>query len=313
MKKDQSIQRAVYAIIGPTASGKTSLSLELARLLDAEIINCDSRQIYKHIQIATCAPTKQELKEVKHYFVNELELDEEFSAGEFAKRAKNRIKDIFKRKKKALIVGGSGLYLRALIDGFYEDEISDAEIRAELNHKLESKGREVLYKELMKVDPETAAKMDSGKTRRVIRALEVFYASGKKISDLQVVNVKPDFNTMQAGLMFRRPVLYKRINDRVDMMIKNGLLEEVKKLQEKGYSYKTHNSLNTVGIKEVFMYFEGALSMQEMTDLIKMNSRRYAKRQMTWFRKDKRVKWVNMEELQGNVGAISYILNECYK
>ncbi|MDD5362818.1 MAG: tRNA (adenosine(37)-N6)-dimethylallyltransferase MiaA [Ignavibacteria bacterium] len=313
MKKDQSIQKAVYAIVGPTASGKTGLSIELARLLDAEIINCDSRQIYKHIQIATCAPTKLELKEIKHYFVNELELDEDFSAGEFAKRAKQKIKDILKRKKKVLIVGGSGLYLKALIEGFYEDEISDAEIRSELNRKLESKGREVLYKELMKVDPETASKMDSGKTRRVIRALEVFYASGKKISDLQKINTKPEFSTIQAGLYYHRPVLYKRINDRVDIMIKNGLLDEVKKLQDKGYSYKTHNSLNTVGIKEVFMHFEGALSLQEMTDMIKMNSRRYAKRQMTWFRKDKHIKWVDMDELQGNIGAISYMLNECFR
>ncbi len=300
----------VLAIVGPTASGKTSLSIALARIINAEIISCDSRQVYKYIPIATCAPTATELKEAKHYFVNELKPEEEFNAGEFAKKARLRIREIQKRGKNVIIAGGSGLYLKALIDGFFEAEIEDKAIREKLNLALESKGAEYLYKELQKVDPESAEKMDSTKFRRVMRALEVYYGTGKKISELQRENVKPDFKCIQTGINYDREILYSRINKRVDDMLKSGLIDEVMNLQKKGYSYKTHNSLNTVGIKEVFRYLENEITRQEMTEQIKQNTRRYAKRQMTWFNKDKRINWMNMKELGGEIGCISYILSE---
>ena len=251
--------------------------------------------MYKHIQIATCAPAKEELLEVKHYFVNELELETEFNAGLFAKNAKLIIKDIMSRNKNVLIVGGSGLYIKALIDGFYEEDIDVSEIRSKLNERHKSEGSDALYNELMTIDPDTAAKMDAGKFRRVIRALEVYYSTGKRMSELQMHNVKPDFEAVQVGLLVKRTLLYERINQRVDNLIKEGLLDEVEALRIQGYSYKTHNSLNTVGIKEVFQYFEGETDKDTMIEIIKKNTRRYAKRQMTWFNADKRIKWVDID------------------
>ncbi len=284
----------IYVLLGPTASGKTDISIDLAEKLNAEIISADSRQVYKHIQIATCAPEKDVLNKVKHYFINELELDEDFNAGLFAKKSNIIIRDIFSRNKNVLVVGGSGLYIKSLVDGFYDEDINVLEIRNQLNARLESEGRDVLYNELLEIDPATALKMDSGKFRRVIRALEVYYATGNKMSELQNLTVKPDFEAVQVGLFVNRPLLYEKINLRVDMMISNGLLEEVESLKKRGLSYKTHNSLNTVGIKEVFRYFEGEIDKETMIIQIKQNTRRYAKRQMTWFNADKRIKWVNI-------------------
>ena len=236
------------------------------------------------------------MKGVKHYFVNELNLGESFSAGIFAKRAKDVVSEVFSRGKNVIVAGGSGLYIRALIDGFFEEDIDSEGIREKLNERLKTEGREALYEELVKVDPESAAKMDSGKFRRVIRALEVYYATGKKISELQTKNVKPEFESVQFGILRERNELYERINRRVDMMLENGLIKEVNYLYKDGFSCQTHNSLNTVGIKEVFQYLEGEIDMETMVSNIKMNTRRYAKRQMTWFNADKRIIWLNPHE-----------------
>jgi len=299
--------KKVFVLLGPTASGKTSLSLSLADKLNAEIISADSRQVYKHIQIATCAPTSEELGKAKHYFINELELDEDFNAGTFAGKSKEIIADIFKRKKNILVVGGSGLYIKVLVDGFFEEEIKDLSIRAKLNGRLQSEGRESLYSELMSLDPETAKKMDSGKFRRVIRALEVYYATGRKMSELQENNIKPDFETVQVGLTFDRDVLYERINERVDNLISNGLIREISSLKDKGYSPLTHNSLNTVGVKEVFSYLNDEISQQVMIESIKQNTRRYAKRQMTWFNADKRIQWVKVSDYANIESCSNYV------
>jgi tRNA dimethylallyltransferase len=288
--------KKVFVLLGPTASGKTALSLYLANELNAEIISADSRQVYKHIQIATCAPTADELSKAKHYFVNELEIDEDFNAGTFARKSKDIILDIFKRGKNALIVGGSGLYIKSLIDGFFEEGIKDLNIRKELNDKLHTEGRESLYRLLMSIDPDTAIKMDAGKFRRVIRALEVYYATGRKMSELQENTIKPDFDSVQVGLTFERDVLYDRINDRVNELIENGLIEEINSLREKGYSPQTHNSLNTVGVKEVFKYLNNEITKEDMISMIKQNTRRYAKRQMTWFNADRRIHWVKPDD-----------------
>lgn len=304
--------KKVFVLLGPTASGKTSLSLSLADKLNAEIISADSRQVYKHIQIATCAPMKEELGKTKHYFVNELELDVEFNAGTFANKSKDIIEDIFKRGKSVLVVGGSGLYIKSLIDGFFDEEIKDINIRAKLNGRLQSEGRDALYSELMSVDPETAVKMDSGKFRRVIRALEVYYATGKKMSELQENNIKPDFESVQVGLTFERDVLYSRINERVVGLIANGLIDEIISLREKGYSPITHNSLNTVGVKEVFRYLNNEISLDEMTESIKQNTRNYAKRQMTWFNADKRIQWVKVSDF-ADIESCSNHISSLYK
>ncbi len=301
--------KKVFVLLGPTASGKTSLSISLANSMDAEIISADSRQVYKHIQIATCAPSALELSKAKHYFVNELELTEYFSAGFFAMKSKVIISDIHNRGKNVLIVGGSGLYIKSLLDGFFEEEGKDLSIREELNQKLQTEGREALYSELSAVDPETASRMDSGKFRRVIRALEVYYATGRKMSEQQANTVKPDFDSVQVGLNFERDVLYDRINKRVDSMYANGLIEEIQSLLNNGFSPETNNSLNTVGVKEVFRYLRNEIKLDEALNLIKQNSRRYAKRQMTWFNADKRIKWVNVNDFAGPELCSQYILS----
>lgn len=288
--------RRVLAIVGPTASGKTGLSVEIAKRLEGEIISADSRQIYKYVNIATACPSEEELRLVKHYFINELEPGDVFNAGEFGKQGRILIENILSKKKLPVISGGSGLYIRSLIDGLFEEEIESRDIRDELYSKLQNYGEEFLYEELKKVDEETYRKIPKGKIRRVIRALEVYFASGEKISQLHKRNTEINFETIQVGLMLDRKYLYRRINSRVDQMLEKGLIEEVKALSNRGYNYKTHNSLNTVGIKEVFKYFEGEYDFDMMINLIKQNSRRYAKRQMTWFRKDKRINWINVNE-----------------
>ncbi|MFC2093677.1 tRNA (adenosine(37)-N6)-dimethylallyltransferase MiaA [Bacteroidota bacterium] len=288
--------KKVLAIVGPTASGKTKLSIEVAKDLDAEIISADSRQVFKHIPIASAIPSVKERQGIVHHFLEEYNLNEEFNAGKFGILGRKRIDEIFSRGKTPLIVGGSGLYLKSLIDGFYEEEISSKEIRKQLYDKLKLKGKEFLYNELKEIDKIAASRMIPQNVRRVIRALEIYYTSGKKISDLQKKTVKIDFVTLQVGLMLDRKYLYKRINERVDDMIKKGLIDEVQKLKDTGFNYINYNSLNTVGIKEVFQYLAGELNYTEMVDLIKQNSRRYAKRQITWFRNDDRIRWIEVKE-----------------
>ena len=300
--------KKVFVLLGPTASGKTALSLLLANELDTEIISADSRQVYKHIQVATCAPTAYELSKAKHYFVNELELDEDFNAGTFAKLSKEIISDVHNRGKNVLIVGGSGLYIKSLIDGFFEEEVKDLNIREKLNERLRTEGREVLYNELTSVDPDTASKMDAGKFRRVIRALEVYYATGKKMSEQQENTIKPDFDSVQIGLTFERELLYERINQRVDGLIANGLIDEINALVLKGFTPETHNSLNTVGVKEVFRYLRKEITIEEMAEQIKQNTRRYAKRQMTWFNADKRINWIKVSDYENTEISSSQIL-----
>ena len=288
--------KKVLAIVGPTASGKTKLSIEVAKVLDAEIISADSRQVFKHIPIASAIPSVKERQGIVHHFLEEYNLNEKFNAGKFGILGRKRIDEIFSRGKTPLIVGGSGLYLKSLIDGFFEEEISSKEIREQLYEKLKLKGKDFLYNELKEIDKIAASKMIPQNVRRVIRALEIYYASGKKISDLQKKTVKVDFVTLQVGLMLDRKYLYKRINERVDDMLEKGLIDEVRKLKDTGFDYINYNSLNTVGIKEVFQYLEGELNHTEMVDLIKQNSRRYAKRQMTWFRQDERIRWIEITE-----------------
>lgn len=286
----------VLAIVGPTASGKTKLAIEVAKRLNGEIISADSRQIYRNIPIATSSPSSEELNLIPHHFIGELNLDKEFSAGEFGTKARERLEEIFLRCKQPVIAGGSGLYIRSLVDGFFEQNVKNTSIRRELYHNLEVNGEESLYKELQLVDESAAIAIPPRKIRRVIRALEVYYSSGKRISDLQKSHVKMDYKTVQIGLMLDRRYLYQRINYRVDNMVTNGLIQEVEKLKRSGYNTEKHISLNTVGVKEVFKYFAKECDYETMVSLIKQNSRRYAKRQLTWFRKDKRINWINVNE-----------------
>lgn len=286
--------RKILCIMGPTASGKTDMGVETALKLDGEIISADSRQVYNHIPIASAIPPEKERKGIPHHFMEELNLNEEFNAGEFGRQGRVIIDQIFERGKMPIVIGGSGLYIQSLIDGFFDEEIESKEARKELYEKLKVKGREFLYKELKEVDKIAAATMMPHNVRRVIRALEIYYASGKKISDMHKKKIEMDFEPVQIGLLWERKELYERINLRVDEMLKAGLVEEVRELKDRGFDSKKDNSLNTVGIKEVFAYLEDEINYSDMTDLIKQNTRRYAKRQMTWFKRDERINWIKI-------------------
>lgn len=290
------MNKKVLAIVGPTASGKSKLSLIVAEKLNGEIISADSRQVYKYMDIGTDKPSQDDRKRIKHYFIDELNPNEEFNAGVFGEKAREIIKDIFSRGKVPIVVGGSGLYIKSLVDGFFEGPGADWELREILYRKANELGKEVLYEELKRVDPISAGKIHPNNLKRVIRALEVYYITKKPISQLQqIVKPKIDFKTVQIGLKWDRMKLYKRIEERVDEMIQAGLIEEVKRLRELGYD-KNLNSLQTVGYKEVFDYLDGLISYDEMIRLIKRNSRRYAKRQLIWFRQDKRIIWLDVDE-----------------
>lgn len=304
------LQPKVLVIAGPTASGKTDFAFQAARLLqdkskkESAIISADSRQVYKHIPIATAQPPKEYLKEIKHYFISELELNEEFNAGEFGKQGRGLIQKLFKENKTPVIVGGSGLYVSSLIYGFFDfDEIDDKEfeikrkhIREKLYEQKTIEGIESLHKELNEVDNESGSKMLPSNERRIIRALEVYYLTGTPMSVWQNKKIDIGFEPVVIGLNWDREKLYERINSRVDFMVENGLTEEVKELKQKGYDYIRYNSLNTVGVKEVMDYLDDKITREEMVNLIKQNTRRFAKRQMTWFRKDKNIKWIEAIE-----------------
>ncbi len=282
--------KKVLVIVGPTASGKTELSVIISKELDGEIISADSRQIYKYLDIGTAKPTRGVLNSCKHHFIDEYLPDEIFNAGEFGKQGRERIDQIFKKGKQPIVVGGSGLYVNSLIDGFFDAPSADDHVRKGLYERLHSEGSEKLLDELRKFDPDAASKMLPSNVRRIIRAIEVYAITGIPISKLQNEKIEISFRKIIIGLDWEREILYERINRRVDEMVSNGLIEEVKELKNIGYTSEI-NSLQTVGYQEVFMHLNGEIDYAAMVELIKRNSRRYAKRQLTWFRRDERIKW----------------------
>ena len=284
----------IIVITGPTCSGKSYLGLKLAQLLNGEIISADSRQIYKRLHIGTAKPTLEELQKVKHHFIDILNPDEDFDANKFSIDAENVIDIIHKRKKTAIVVGGSGLYVKALIDGIVDSADKDENLRKELFAKKEKYGNEFLYNELKKVDPISAEKMFPQNWKRVIRALEVFYLTGKPIHQHHSSqNKNSKFSFYQIGLNWDREALYTRIEERIDRMIEDGLVDEVTGILNDGYD-KNLNSLNTVGYKEIISYVDDEITLSRAIELIKRNTRRYAKRQLTWFRADERINWFNV-------------------
>jgi tRNA dimethylallyltransferase len=283
-------------IAGPTASGKTALSLLLAERLNAEIVSADSRQVYRFMNIGTAKPSPKELQHVPHHFIDILNPDQDYNAAEYGKSARSAIVDITARGKSAIIVGGSGLYMRSLIDGFFDGPGRDPEIRERLETIFNEKGIDPLMVMLRDKDSKTAATIDASKPRRVIRALEVCLITGTPLSDHIASQSRiPLLNVIQIGLWWKREQLYDRINDRVDQMIRLGLIEETEGLLQKGYSSNL-NSLNTVGYKEIISYLNKNMTLSEAVDFIKMNSRRFAKRQITWFRAEKRIAWFDVDQ-----------------
>ena len=300
----------VLVLVGPTATGKTPISLRIADKLDTEIISADSRQIYKLMDIGTAKPSIEDRRKVKHYFVDELFPDEEFNAGEFGKKGRDVVDDILQRKKIPLVVGGSGLYVQALIDGFFDGPSADKDIREQLYQRLAEGGGEKLLDELRAIDAEAASTMLPTNTRRIIRALVVYRVTGIPISQLRKFKTKINFIPILAGLNWDRKILYERINRRVDLMIEHGLVDEVKRLRDHGYT-STLNAFQTVGYKEVFDFIDGKIDYQRMIDLIKQNSRRYAKRQLTWFRQDERIRWFDLYDGE-DFGKIALEISKYY-
>lgn len=284
------------AIVGPTCSGKTKIGIELAKLIGGEIISADARQIFKLIDIGTAKPTSEELSEVPHHLVDILSLDEEMSAGAFAELAGKIANEIFVRRHVPIIVGGSGLYLRAVIDGLFNAPEISSNVRTDLRERYHKVGAEKLLEELRQIDPAAAEGMIPQNFKRILRALEVFYSSGKRISELRREHPSMvNFQTIQFGIHLDRKLLYRRIEKRVDEMIQNGLVDEVKEILRRGFNPNL-NSLQTTGYKEVIGFLQKKINYEDMVSLIKMNTRRYAKRQMTWFNKDERIIWIEAEE-----------------
>lgn len=286
----------VPIIVGPTGIGKTKLSLIFASQIKAEIISADSRQIYKFMDIGTAKPTRDERKLVRHYFIDIKYPDESYSSGEFGRDARALIDKLLAQGITPIIVGGAGFYIRALVDGLMAPQIKDVKIRQRLREELREYGLSKLYERLCQMDPQVASKISKNDTQRILRALEVFEATGVPFSSYSEYNPEAaNFNPQFWGLTCERKQLYRRIENRVDDMIENGLIDEVKVIQAKGYSSEL-NALQTVGYKEVFDYLDGKLQYRAMIDIIKRNTRRYAKRQLTWFGADKRIQWIRVDE-----------------
>jgi len=289
------LQRRILVLVGPTASGKTPVAIDVARQINAEIISADSRQMYKLMDIGTAKPSPEDLRQVKHYFVDDRFPDQNFNAAEFGIQGRTIIDEILNRRKVPLVVGGSGLYIQGLIDGFFDDAEPDDELRSSLYDRIEREGSEKLLEELRSVDPAAASTMLPSNKKRIVRALEVFHLTGQPISALQRKTVTTNFNPVFVGLSWNRKKLYDRINRRVDRMIDEGLVEEAQMLKSRGYDPHL-NALQTVGYKEAFEFLRGGITHKRMVDLIKQQTRRYAKRQLTWFRHDDRITWFPVED-----------------
>ena len=296
----------IIVICGPTASGKTALSIELAKKINGEIISCDSMQIYKEMNIGTAKPTAEEMQEIKHYLIDCVSPEKRYSVAEYKTDAKKAIREIIKKGKTPIIVGGTGLYIDSLI---YEIEYPNIEFdekyREQLEQRAQKEGLENLYKEAEKIDEEAVKKISSNDKKRIIRILEIYNATGKNKTMQEIESRKKEieYDYHIYALNWDREKLYERINRRVDIMISQGLIEEVENIIKKYKEFPT--AMQGLGYKEVVQYLENKLTKQEMIEKIKQESRRYAKRQLTWFRKNKQTIWLSGEDkLQNNIKII---------
>ena len=283
----------LIVLAGPTASGKTATAIKLAKAFDAEIISADSRQFYKELSIGTAAPTAEELSQVKHHFVHNLSIEDKYDVADYEKDVLSYLKEYFKTKNVAVMTGGSGLFIDAVCNGLDSiPDISD-EIRTKVARMLDEGGLEALQNEVEKVDNDYYQIVDKQNPRRLQRALEVYYQTGKPYSTFRQRNVaKRDFDIIKLAILWDRDKLIERINHRVDLMMQHGLLDEVKSV----YPKRHLNSLNTVGYKELFDYLDGKCTLEQAVEQIKINTRQYAKRQMTWLRKNNDYQWFTVEE-----------------
>lgn len=280
MSKEQ-----VIVICGPTASGKTSLGIKLAKKIDGEIVSCDSMQIYKDMTIGTAKPTEEEQKEAVHHLIDFVLPNERYSVAEYKKDAEYTIEKIIEKGKKPIIVGGTGLYLNSLVYGIdYPNIETDLKYREELENRVEKEGLESLYNEAKKIDEKATQKISPNDKKRILRILEIYHTTGKTKTEIEEISRKngPKYDYIIFVLNMERSILYDRINKRVDLMIKDGLIEEVRSLLEKYKEFPT--AMQGLGYKEVVEYLENKLTKDEMIEKIKQETRRYAKRQITWFK-----------------------------
>jgi|UniRef100_UPI00404A9D30 tRNA dimethylallyltransferase len=299
------MSKTLIIIAGPTAIGKTALAISLAKHLKTEIISADSRQFYREMNIGTAKPSEAELKEVKHHLINSHSVLDQFNAGDFEKESIELINKLFLDHDQVIMAGGSGLFINAVCDGFDQLPVASEEIRDQLNKLFTENGIEFLQERLKKIDPVYYEEVDIFNPQRIIRALEVFESTGKTFSSLRT-NIKKQrpFKIVKIGLNTDRKKLYERINLRVDQMIKDGLIEEVESLK----SFRHLNPLNTVGYSEIFNYLDGKSTREEAIEKIKQNTRRFAKRQITWFNKSEDIKWFKPNELESIIKHLNSIL-----
>ena len=298
-----------YLIIvgGPTASGKTGLAIQLAQHFKTVVLSADSRQFYQGMRIGTAQPNAEELAAVKHYFINDRPVDKPLNAGAYADEALAQLQELFKQHRVVIVCGGTGLYIRALIDGLDTFPAIDPNFRETLMQELEEKGLEVMNEELAAKDPSYFALVDKQNPHRIIRALEVIRATGNTYSSyLQKAPTQRPFKTIQLAIDLKRNDLYERINKRVDLMIEEGLEDEVHLLKD----YFHLNALQTVGYKEWQDYFNNTTSKEQCIEDIKQHSRNYAKRQITWFKRDERVHWLNAANKEEAITYCEQIMNE---
>ncbi|MBU3912438.1 MAG: tRNA (adenosine(37)-N6)-dimethylallyltransferase MiaA [Candidatus Omnitrophica bacterium] len=278
----------VYFLIGPTASGKTELSLKLAKRLNAEIISCDSMCVYKGMDILTSKPSPFARKKIRHHLIDLISPAEEFSAAKYRKLALEAVEGILKRGKTPLFTGGSGLYIKAVVDGLFPSSKKDARFRKRQEQLAEKYGGKYIYNKLKKIDPVEAGKIHPNNVRYVIRALEIYHTEKKRPSELRKRREPLKHKVKMLGIQMDRAALYKNIEDRVDQMFKEGIVEEVKRLSKIRLSVTAKNA---IGYSEALGYLKGRYSLEEAKDLLKKNTRHFAKRQITWFRSDPRIQW----------------------
>jgi len=288
-------KKKIFFLVGPTASGKSVVALQLAKKIKSEIISCDSMQVYKELNIVSDKPPKSVRKKIKHHLVDVVSVNQDFNVANYRQKAIATIKEIHNKNKIPIVVGGSGLYMKVLLDGIFFEASSDKKIRNKLYNQAKNYGKAYLYRRLKKIDPKAAKKIHPNDLRRVVRALEVYDKTNIPISKLQkqTKGLFKEYDIRLIGLMPEREKLYQRINNRVDRMFKNGIIREVKKVSKKKLS-KTAKKI--IGIKELKDYLDSKYSEQEAIYLLKRNTRRYAKRQLTWFRKEKRIKWIRLKD-----------------
>lgn len=295
----------LICVVGPTAIGKTALGIRLAQEFGADVISADSRQIYKGMAIGTAAPTAEEQAQARHHFVEFLNPDRLYSAGDFEKDVMEFLGGYFKERKIAIMVGGSGLYVKGVVEGF-DNLPADLELRKKLNARLGSEGLEPLQEELKKLDPVHFKKMDNQNPQRVVRALEIGLTSGKPMSSFHSENQrKRDFDIVQIGLEAPREIINERIAKRTQIMLDQGWLEETKAL----LPYRSENSLNTVGYKELIAHLDTEMTLDQAQERIAISTRQFAKRQMTWFKKDSNIKWFNFQDTDSAVEYAKSAIN----